>query len=154
MYDTLFHEEPQPEPAGPSTKGIVFGIMLENLMITTIVPKRIVTEKLRGSRELLKMMGVANHTYWTSQSRFRSLKAMLSLCDIFPALHNVSWYKSLSVILLLANRLQLGSHDTNQGNITVLKFYSFTDWGNNHHFLKDNENFSYNIMMQPNNHDY
>ncbi|XP_074604123.1 phospholipid-transporting ATPase ABCA3-like [Brevipalpus obovatus] len=69
LLDTFYYESSSYQPVIQNImlKAIVVGIVFGNLIIITIAGKRVATEKLKGSKELLRMMGVPDHTYWIAQ---------------------------------------------------------------------------------------
>lgn len=69
FVDTFYYENSPYKPITQNImlKAIVVGITSGNLIIITIAAKRAADEKIKGSKELLRMMGVADHTYWIAQ---------------------------------------------------------------------------------------
>lgn len=71
-YDTFERASPVPKMgAGPLAsilqKAVKLPLGLANMLILAVAVKRIVSEKQKGSKELLRMMGVADWTYWLEQ---------------------------------------------------------------------------------------
>ncbi|XP_074604129.1 phospholipid-transporting ATPase ABCA3-like [Brevipalpus obovatus] len=63
---SLVKEYIEQEKSIPSMM-LIGTLSLANLLVLTMAAKRIVTEKQKGSKELLRMMGVADCTYWLSK---------------------------------------------------------------------------------------
>ncbi|XP_074604406.1 phospholipid-transporting ATPase ABCA3-like [Brevipalpus obovatus] len=61
--------DPNPaDIADTSLKILVCMVSVGNLMNVVIAAKRVAEEKEKGSKELIRMMGVADYTYWIAQS--------------------------------------------------------------------------------------
>ncbi|XP_074605190.1 phospholipid-transporting ATPase ABCA3-like [Brevipalpus obovatus] len=68
--DVFYHREDsklKPKVLNIGLKAIIGGIVFGNLVIVVLAAKRVATEKYKGSKELLRMMGVADYTYWLAQ---------------------------------------------------------------------------------------